>query len=631
MRNKTNCLFAAFLTLSIIFLVPVVPLAAQGEKQDDETLTEQELKLVEAVEAARIKVVNKVIGSVVAIYGDDKQGGGSGVIIDPSGIALTNHHVIMGAGVEGWGGIADGKLYRWKLIGTDPGGDVSLIQLTGKDKFPHSELGDSDKVRVGDWAFAMGNPFVLTEDQVPTVTLGIVSGIKRFQGGTGRTGNQLVYGNCIQIDSSINPGNSGGPLFNMNGEVIGINGRGSFRDRGRVNVGLGYAISSNQIKNFIPDLLATKLTEHGTLDAHFSDRDGKVVCSTLDLDSPVAKLGLELEDELLKFEGIEIETANQFKNLICTLPEEWPADLTIRKKDGTEKRIVVRLYGLPYAKPRPRGGPPKKGKDGKEPTPEQKRAAQKRAEMMKLLSAKPGTIRDKKMNAKYAKHIIAKWKQQLGKSVDHAKRSDQIVLTETISDTKQQIGTQKIWLTADGRFRVEQKIGDETKTYFFDGKKYWRLADGKPKQVTKTQAKMNPAIAQATVLLASNQTNPFQQLGKLSLDGSGKAMGAGAYRFKVVDENNDWYYFWLTMYDNNGQQSIQLVKGCCEKDADDNSGAWTLQRWSNEKHWQIPKQRELVDKLHENTRLIVKTVSAASGDKADDSLYTATSTNEEKK
>ena len=164
-------------------LIVATPLAAQQEK---ETITEEELKLVEAVEAARIKVVNKVIGSVVAIYGDDKQGGGSGVIIDPSGLALTNHHVIMGAGVEGWGGIADGKLYRWKLVGTDPGGDVSIIQLTGKDKFPHSELGDSDKVRVGDWAFAMGNPFVLTEDQVPTVTLGIVSGVKRFQGGTGR-------------------------------------------------------------------------------------------------------------------------------------------------------------------------------------------------------------------------------------------------------------------------------------------------------------------------------------------------------------------------------------------------------------------------------------------------------------
>ena len=171
------------------------------------------------------------------------------------------------------GGLADGKLYRWKLIGTDPGGDLAIIQLEGKEVFPATRLGNSDEVKVGDWALAMGNPFILTEDQVPTVTLGIVSGVKRYQPGAGQ--NQLVYGNCIQVDSSINPGNSGGPLFNFKGEVIGINGRGSFKERGRVNVGLGYAISANQIKNFIPDLLATKLVEHATLDASFPIGVGK--------------------------------------------------------------------------------------------------------------------------------------------------------------------------------------------------------------------------------------------------------------------------------------------------------------------------------------------------------------------
>ena len=114
---------------------------------------------------------------------------------------------------------------------------------------------------------AMGNPFLLAEDQRPTVTLGVVSGIHRYQGGSK---NLLVYGDCIQTDSSINPGNSGGPLFNLQGEVVGINGRGSFEERGRVNVGLGYAISVNQIKKFIPDLLATKVSLHGTLDAKSS-------------------------------------------------------------------------------------------------------------------------------------------------------------------------------------------------------------------------------------------------------------------------------------------------------------------------------------------------------------------------
>ncbi|MCU0879162.1 MAG: trypsin-like peptidase domain-containing protein, partial [Pirellulaceae bacterium] len=204
-----------------------------------------DLAAVKAAEAARIRAIDSVYGAVVAIYGNDRQGGGSGVLFDPAGYALTNHHVVAAAGDNGWAGLADGKLYRWKLIGTDPGGDVAIIQLAGTEPFPTAPLGDSERVRVGDWAMAMGNPFTLAEDQRPTVTLGIVSGVHRFQEGSGL--NQLVYGNCIQVDSSINPGNSGGPLFNLQGEVIGINGRGSFQERGRVNVGLGYAISSNQV------------------------------------------------------------------------------------------------------------------------------------------------------------------------------------------------------------------------------------------------------------------------------------------------------------------------------------------------------------------------------------------------
>ena len=264
MKTSRNVLVLLVLTVSVF-----------ATAQADE-LSDDQMQAVLELEQKRIKAIDRVLGSVIAIYGNDRSGGGSGVIIHPSGIALTNHHVITGAGVEGWGGISDGQLYKWKLIGTDPGGDVAIIQMEGRDEFPWTPLGDSDTVRVGDWALAMGNPFILSEDQSPTVTLGIVSGVNRYQPGAGQ--NQLEYGNCIQVDSSINPGNSGGPLFNFQGEVIGINGRGSFQDRGRVNVGLGYAISSNQIRNFIPELLATKLVEHATLDANFSNRDGKVVC-----------------------------------------------------------------------------------------------------------------------------------------------------------------------------------------------------------------------------------------------------------------------------------------------------------------------------------------------------------------
>src|SRR5688572_690532 len=104
------------------------------------TISADDLAAVKAAEAVRIRVIESVYGAVVAIYGNDRQGGGSGVLYDPAGYALTNHHVVAAAGESGWAGLADGKLYRWKLIGTDPGGDVAIIQLAGQERFPIAPL-----------------------------------------------------------------------------------------------------------------------------------------------------------------------------------------------------------------------------------------------------------------------------------------------------------------------------------------------------------------------------------------------------------------------------------------------------------------------------------------------------------
>ena len=161
-------------------------------------------------------------------------------------------------------GMADGKLYDAVVVGLDPTGDVALIKLFGRDDFPAAELGDSDQVRVGDWVFAMGNPFLLATDFQPTVTYGIISGVHRYQF---PPGTLLEYADCLQTDASINPGNSGGPLFDAEGRLIGINGRGSFEKRGRVNVGVGYAISINQIKNFLGCLRSGRIVDHATLGA----------------------------------------------------------------------------------------------------------------------------------------------------------------------------------------------------------------------------------------------------------------------------------------------------------------------------------------------------------------------------
>jgi S1-C subfamily serine protease len=567
----------------------------------NDELSEADLGLVKAVQQQRIKAINQVVGSVIAIYDENRKGGGSGVIIDPSGIALTNHHVIMGAGIAGWGGLADGNLYKWKLIGTDPGGDVAVIQMEGKDDFPFTPLGDSDRVRVGDWALAMGNPFILTEDQAPTVTLGIVSGVKRYQYGAGM--NQLVYGNCIQVDSSINPGNSGGPLFNLNGEVIGINGRGSFKERGRVNVGLGYAISSNQIKNFIPDLLATKLVEHATLDASFSDRDGKVLCSTLNLDAPVAAAGLELGDELLEFEGVTIRNANQFTNLICTLPEDWPTELKIRKKDGVEKTINIRTFGLPYQKPgQPREQP------GKKRTPQEEEQLKRQREMIALLAAPPGEMRFKDINRKYADHLLDGWRKADGLA-EPRKDAGVAKLTDRLVREGADVGAQTLWLCTDGRFRLERTLDDQLETFVFDGKTVSDIKDGKSKPLSRVEAKLNLAVVQAMAMTAAIQETPFAIFGEILLDGSDKALKQNAYRMKMTDEDQDEFFFWIRMYGDDDLPAERLLKVSAHKNCDE-SGGVVFQQWQRVGPLMLPVQREYVTSLDETSTLSIVNESA---------------------
>jgi len=577
-----------FLWLICILMAPCCQLMA------DDDLSLEDRQRVAAIERYRIHAINRVIQSVVAIYDEDRQGGGSGVIIDPSGIVLTNHHVIMGAGIKGWGGLADGKLYRWKLIGTDPGGDLAIIQLEGKSVFPATPLGDSDKVRVGDWALAMGNPFILTEDQAPTVTLGIVSGVKRYQPGAGQ--NQLVYGNCIQVDSSINPGNSGGPLFNFKGEVIGINGRGSFKERGRVNVGLGYAISANQIKNFIPDLLATKLVEHATLDASFSDRGGKVVCSQLNRDAPVATAGLDLGDELLAFEGEQVKNANQFTNLICTLPENWPTELLIRKQDGTEHQIVVRTFGLPYAKPRARGG--QGGKDEKDP--EKKKKLERQRQMVALLSANPGDIRYPEINRGYARRILEQWKE----SVNGDSSAGVAKLSGEILEGGKALGTQETWLASDGRIRVNQVLDGQLVVYQYDGNSFWATEAGEATELSLQEAQSRWGFEQALMMGSVFRQKPLDIFGQVLIDGSDKAMGENAYRFKVVPSEGDAVYCWFSMFDLRGKPKVSLVKSSLERDCLIDGGS-TFASWTQVGPVQLPLERQKVSGLEENIELQV--------------------------
>ncbi len=314
-------------------------------------------------ESSRMDVIKKVAPAVVAVV----TGGGSGVLISADGFALTNFHVVAGQSPALKCGLQDGILYDAVLVGLDKVGDVALIKLLPKEPnkpFPFAKLANSDKVQVGDFSIAMGNPFMLATDFSPTVTFGLVSGTHRYQY---PEKGMFEYTDCIQIDTSINPGNSGGPLFNMNAELIGINGRGSFDKRSRINSGVGYAISINQIKNFMGHLRAGHFVDHASLGAvvasGFEESAlGKVSVSGM-IDSDASRRGIKIDDQLLYFAGRPMTSVNQFKNVLGLYPKGWRLPLTYKRElengSSERKEVLVRLMGSEKVEiGNPNGAPP---------------------------------------------------------------------------------------------------------------------------------------------------------------------------------------------------------------------------------------------------------------------------------
>lgn len=347
-------------------------------------------------EQQRVEVMRKVAGSVVAVFGAEGAGGGSGVLISPDGYVLTNFHVVHGAGPFVKCGLNDGVLYDAVQVGIDPTGDVAVVKMLGREDFPTATLGNSDHLTVGDPVFAMGNPFLLATDFHPTVTFGIVSGLHRYQEPAGTI---LEYTDCIQIDASINPGNSGGPLFNLRGELVGINGRASFEKRGRVNVGAAYAISINQIGHFVEALKGGRIVDHATLGATVeTDSRGLVIVSAIRENSDAFRQGLRLDDEIVSFAGRPIGSVNQFKNILGIYPSGRRIPLTFRR-EGIKKDLQVRLSSLhtpselvgfvqqgeeeiPEGKPDP----------GKSPPPEKKGEGELPEQWKELYEARAGYV-----------------------------------------------------------------------------------------------------------------------------------------------------------------------------------------------------------------------------------------------
>ncbi|MEM6470263.1 MAG: trypsin-like peptidase domain-containing protein [Planctomycetota bacterium] len=299
--------------------------------------------VVAEAEAKRIAAIARATPSAVSVFIPGGGGGGSGVLISPEGYALTNFHVTSPAGTFMRCGLSDGQVYDAVLVGLDPVGDLAMIKLLGRDDFPYASFADSLKARPGDWCMVIGNPFLLATNLQPTVTWGILSGVGRYQY---PAGTLLEYADCLQTDASVNPGNSGGPIYNDQGDLLGVVGRCSFEKRGRVNVGVGYAISINQARNFLGYLRSGRVVDHATLGATVStDPDGGVVVSNILTSSDAYRRGMRYNSEVLEIDGRPVSTANEVQNVLGTIPADWRVMVAFRE-DGKTIRVPVRLRSV---------------------------------------------------------------------------------------------------------------------------------------------------------------------------------------------------------------------------------------------------------------------------------------------
>ncbi|MEM9645356.1 MAG: trypsin-like peptidase domain-containing protein, partial [Planctomycetota bacterium] len=300
-------------------------------------------RLILRAEQARIDAVARAMPSAVSVFVPGGAGGGSGVLISPDGYALTNFHVTSPAGEFMRCGLSDGNIYDAVIVGIDPVGDLAMIKLLGRDDFPYAEFGNSLIAQPGDWCMAIGNPFLLATDLQPTVTWGILSGVGRYQY---PSGTLLEYGDCLQTDASINPGNSGGPLYDHEGRVLGIIGRCSFEKRGRVNVGVGYAISIRQAENFLGYLHSGRVVDHATLGATVAtDPDDGVLVTNILGDSDAYRRGLRYGSQILEIDGRAVNTANDVQNVLATMPAHWRIRLAFQE-DGRTIETLVRLSSV---------------------------------------------------------------------------------------------------------------------------------------------------------------------------------------------------------------------------------------------------------------------------------------------
>jgi len=261
---------------------------------------------------------------------------GSGFIIDADGSILTNNHVVENAQKIVVKLLGDDQEYEAKVIGRDSKTDIAIIKINTKTNLPTANFGDSDKLEVGEWVVAIGNPFGLDS----TVTSGIVSAKGRHIG-------QGPYDNFIQTDASINPGNSGGPLINLRGEVVGINTAIFSRTGG--NMGIGFAIPVNLAKELLPQLKGKGKVTRGYLGVLIQkvtpeiaeslgmDRGYGALVANVSKDGPAEKAGVKVGDVIVEFDGKEVKDSGDLPIIVA----RTPVDKKVRMKVLRDKKEVI--------------------------------------------------------------------------------------------------------------------------------------------------------------------------------------------------------------------------------------------------------------------------------------------------
>jgi serine protease Do len=259
-------------------------------------------------------------------------GAGSGFIIDPSGIIVTNNHVVDHAD-KIVVSLTDGRQLPARVLGRDELTDVAVIKVQSNEALPSVQWGDSRKAEVGDWILAAGNPFGLGG----SVSVGIISA-------QGRDLGSGPFDNFLQLDAPINPGNSGGPVFNMEGQVIGVSS--VIVSPTGASVGIGFAIPSEAVSRTVTQLLSKGTIERGWLGVSVDDRDTGVTISGLDRNGPAARSGIRPGDVVIAVNGDRIESSRGLIRAVAVVAPGNSVRLTIRRQ-GREMEVAVSVGRRP--------------------------------------------------------------------------------------------------------------------------------------------------------------------------------------------------------------------------------------------------------------------------------------------